>query len=173
MLRTSSNTAQAGPRRPAAASGSSTSQHSPYVGPWINSAYTQDHALSAWPSGPCRGRHGSRRVQVGTTALRFAALRGADETVSMALILVVEDEAAVAEVIAETLIQRGHETRVAVSAAHAALIVKSERSDLMLLDINLPDSAARCCSAVCGSYGPTFRSSGSRRIPTTNSHAPH
>src|SRR5262245_2195332 len=116
-------------------------EHSPCVGPWINRAYTQDHALSAWPSAPCRGRHGSGTVRVGTRALRFAALRRADETVSMALILVVEDEAAVAEVIAETLIQRGHETRVAVSAAHAALIVKSERPDFILLDINLPDSA--------------------------------
>ena len=59
----------------------------------------------------------------------------------MALILVVEDEAGVAELIAEALIQRGHETRVAVSAAHASLIVKTERPDLILLDINLPDSA--------------------------------
>jgi two-component system nitrogen regulation response regulator NtrX len=59
----------------------------------------------------------------------------------MALILVVEDEAAVAELIAETLMQRGHETRLAVSAAHASLIVKTERPDLILLDINLPDSA--------------------------------
>jgi two-component system, NtrC family, nitrogen regulation response regulator NtrX len=59
----------------------------------------------------------------------------------VALILIVEDEASVAELIAETLIQRGHEARLAVSAAHASLIVSTERPDLILLDINLPDSA--------------------------------
>ena len=59
----------------------------------------------------------------------------------MAVILIVEDEASVAELIAETLIQRGHEARVAVSAAHASLIVSTERPDLILLDINLPDSS--------------------------------
>ena len=59
----------------------------------------------------------------------------------MALILVVEDEASVAELIADTLIERGHEPRVAVSAAHALSIVSTERPDLILLDINLPDSS--------------------------------
>jgi two-component system, NtrC family, nitrogen regulation response regulator NtrX len=59
----------------------------------------------------------------------------------VAVILIVEDEASVAELIAETLIQRGHEARVAVSAAHASLIVSTERPDLILLDINLPDSS--------------------------------
>ena len=59
----------------------------------------------------------------------------------MAVILVVEDEADVAELIAETLIQRGYEARVAVSAAHALMVVRSERPDVILLDINLPDSA--------------------------------
>jgi DNA-binding response OmpR family regulator len=59
----------------------------------------------------------------------------------VALILVVEDEANVAELIAETLIKRGHEARVAVSAAHASSIVSTERPDLILLDINLPDSS--------------------------------
>src|SRR5262249_6341348 len=60
---------------------------------------------------------------------------------SVAVILILEDEVAVAELIAETLIQGGAEARVAVSAAHASLIVKTERPDLILLDINLPDSA--------------------------------
>jgi len=60
---------------------------------------------------------------------------------TVAVILVVEDEAAVAELIAETLIQRGHEARMAVSAAHALMVVRSERPDVILLDINLPDSA--------------------------------
>ena len=59
----------------------------------------------------------------------------------MAVILIVEDEASVAELIAETLIQRGHEARVAVSAAHASMLVSTERSDLILLDINLPESS--------------------------------
>jgi DNA-binding response OmpR family regulator len=59
----------------------------------------------------------------------------------VAVILIVEDEASVAELIAETLIQRGHEARVAVSAAHASMLVSTERPDLILLDINLPDSA--------------------------------
>ena len=59
----------------------------------------------------------------------------------MALILIVEDEAAVAELIAETLIARGHEARVAVSAGHASMLVSTERPDLILLDINLPDSS--------------------------------
>jgi len=62
-------------------------------------------------------------------------------TTSVAVILVVEDEADVAELIAETLIQRGYEARVAVSAAHALMVVRSERPDVILLDINLPDSA--------------------------------
>ena len=59
----------------------------------------------------------------------------------VAVILIVEDEASVAELIAETLIQRGHEARVAVSAAHASMLVSTERPDLILLDINLPDSS--------------------------------
>jgi len=59
----------------------------------------------------------------------------------VAVILIVEDEARVAELIAETLIQRSHEARVAVSAAHASMMVRTERPDLILLDINLPDSA--------------------------------
>jgi DNA-binding response OmpR family regulator len=59
----------------------------------------------------------------------------------MAVILIVEDEASVAELIAETLIQRGHEARVAVSAAHASMLVSTERPDVILLDINLPDSS--------------------------------
>jgi DNA-binding response OmpR family regulator len=59
----------------------------------------------------------------------------------MAVILIVEDESSVAELIAETLIQRGHEARVAVSAAHASMLVSTERPDVILLDINLPDSA--------------------------------
>jgi two-component system, NtrC family, nitrogen regulation response regulator NtrX len=59
----------------------------------------------------------------------------------MSLILIVEDETSVAELIAETLIQRGHEARVAVSAAHATIIVRTEHPDLILLDINLPDSS--------------------------------
>ena len=59
----------------------------------------------------------------------------------MAVILVVEDEASVAELIAETLIQRGHEARLAVSATHALMLVDTERPDVILLDINLPDSA--------------------------------
>ena len=59
----------------------------------------------------------------------------------MAIILIVEDEVDVAEVIADTLIERGHEARVAVSAGHASMIVNTERPDAILLDINLPDSA--------------------------------
>jgi DNA-binding response OmpR family regulator len=42
---------------------------------------------------------------------------------------------------ADTLIQRGHGARVAVSAAHASMLVSTERPDVILLDINLPDSA--------------------------------
>jgi DNA-binding response OmpR family regulator len=59
----------------------------------------------------------------------------------VAVILIVEDEANVADLIAETLIQRGHEARVAVSAAHASMLVSTERPDVILLDINLPDSS--------------------------------
>jgi len=67
--------------------------------------------------------------------------RSADRITGVALILIVEDEASVAELIAETLIQQSHEARVAVSAAHASLIVSTERPDLIPLDINLPDSS--------------------------------
>jgi len=55
---------------------------------------------------------------------------------------------------AETLIQRGHKARVAVSAAHASLIVKAERPDLILLDINLPDSAGTVALARLGELRP-------------------
>jgi DNA-binding NtrC family response regulator len=59
----------------------------------------------------------------------------------MALILIVEDETGVADVIADALIELSHQPRLAVSADHALLIVRAERPDVILLDINLPDAS--------------------------------
>lgn len=73
--------------------------------------------------------------------LRSPFCRRVRHTTSVAVILIVEDEASVAELIADTLIQRGYEARVAVSAAHASMIVSTERPDVIMLDINVPDSA--------------------------------
>lgn len=54
-------------------------------------------------------------------------------------VLIVEDEAALADVIARSLRARGHEVAVAPTAEGAILHLASEYTDAMLLDINLPD----------------------------------
>ena len=59
----------------------------------------------------------------------------------MPLILVVEDEVAVAEAIAEALAQSNYDAQVARTASDALAIAETERPDLILLDISLPDSS--------------------------------
>jgi DNA-binding response OmpR family regulator len=54
-------------------------------------------------------------------------------------VLLVEDEATFRRIIARNLTSRGINVREAGSAAEAIEAVNSERPDLMLLDINLPD----------------------------------
>jgi DNA-binding NtrC family response regulator len=59
----------------------------------------------------------------------------------MPLILIVDDQVAVAQVIADALTELKHEPRVAVSAGQALMIVRNERPDAIILDINLPDAS--------------------------------
>ena len=59
----------------------------------------------------------------------------------MSLILVVEDAAGVAELIAGALTHLNHEVRVAESASDALTIAEIERFDVILLDISLPDAS--------------------------------
>jgi DNA-binding response OmpR family regulator len=59
----------------------------------------------------------------------------------MSLILVVEDEAGVAELIAEALTQSNHDVHVAETADDAFTIAKIERVDVILLDTNLHDAS--------------------------------
>jgi DNA-binding response OmpR family regulator len=54
-------------------------------------------------------------------------------------VIIVEDETALRQVIARNLSRRGHIVLEAASAAEALDILREERPDLMLLDINLPD----------------------------------
>jgi DNA-binding response OmpR family regulator len=59
----------------------------------------------------------------------------------MSLILVVEDELSVAEVIADALTPLHHAVSVAVTARDALAIAAIDRPDVILLDMNLPDSS--------------------------------
>jgi DNA-binding NtrC family response regulator len=59
----------------------------------------------------------------------------------MALILIVEDEVAVAEVIVDALSELNHESRVALTADDALAIATMDRPAVILLDVNLPDSS--------------------------------
>jgi DNA-binding response OmpR family regulator len=55
--------------------------------------------------------------------------------------LVVEDDVAVSEVIAEVLTQSNYDARVAPTASDALASAEIERPDLILLDISLPDAS--------------------------------
>jgi DNA-binding NtrC family response regulator len=59
----------------------------------------------------------------------------------MALILIVEDSPDSAELIAFSVTQLGYEPRVVGTAALAVAVVKTERPDVILLDILLPDAS--------------------------------
>ena len=54
-------------------------------------------------------------------------------------VLLVEDEAALADVIARNLRARGHSVTLAPTAEAALLSLAAERPDVLLLDVNLPD----------------------------------
>ena len=54
-------------------------------------------------------------------------------------VLLVEDEAALADVIARNLRARGHSVTLAPTAGAALLHLAAERPDVLLLDVNLPD----------------------------------
>jgi DNA-binding NtrC family response regulator len=59
----------------------------------------------------------------------------------MAPILIVEDEVAVAQVIADALAPLNHEVHIALTAGDALAIAAMDRPAVVLLDINLPDSS--------------------------------
>lgn len=54
-------------------------------------------------------------------------------------VLIVEDEAELADIIGRSLRARGHRVSVAPTAEAALLHLATEYTDAMLLDINLPD----------------------------------
>jgi len=54
-------------------------------------------------------------------------------------VLLVEDEAALADVIARNLRKRGHSVTLAPTAEVALASLAAERPDVLLLDVNLPD----------------------------------
>jgi two-component system OmpR family response regulator len=54
-------------------------------------------------------------------------------------VLLVEDEAALADVIGRNLRARGHSVTLAPTAEAALLSLAGERPDVLLLDVNLPD----------------------------------
>lgn len=56
-----------------------------------------------------------------------------------ARILLVEDDDVLRQVIQRNLLARGHQVRVAVDAQGALAYLRSQRFDLVFLDINLPD----------------------------------
>lgn len=57
----------------------------------------------------------------------------------MSSLLLVDDEAPIADVLARSLRARGHEVRVVYTGLDALLALSEEVPDLMLLDISLPD----------------------------------
>ena len=56
-------------------------------------------------------------------------------------VLLVEDEIALADVIARNIRARGHNVTTATSAGAALSCVEAETPDVMVLDINLPDES--------------------------------
>jgi DNA-binding response OmpR family regulator len=70
----------------------------------------------------------------------------------MAVILVVEDELAVAELVETALAEAGHEVRSAINGRHGLQQLSQRRADLVLLDYLLPvmDGAA-LLKAMCES----------------------
>ncbi|MDE3094765.1 MAG: response regulator [Chloroflexota bacterium] len=54
-------------------------------------------------------------------------------------ILLVEDEAALADVIARNLRARQHDTAIAASAGEAIAAMEERWPDVLILDVNLPD----------------------------------
>ncbi|MEO8286552.1 MAG: response regulator [Chloroflexota bacterium] len=59
---------------------------------------------------------------------------------NLANILIVEDEERLQQVLARTLEQSGYTVHTAVTAEQAIQTVRDQRPDLLVLDINLPDS---------------------------------
>lgn len=57
----------------------------------------------------------------------------------MSSLLLVDDEAPIADALARSLRARGHAVRVAYTGMDALLALSEEVPDLMLLDISLPD----------------------------------
>ena len=67
----------------------------------------------------------------------------------MARILVVEDEADLREVLHYNLTRAGHDVRLVARGSEALAAIRSERPDLVLLDLMLPDlSGTEVCRAI-------------------------
>ncbi len=74
--------------------------------------------------------------------MRFTAARAAhlphSESVERERILVVEDDIALARALGDEL-RRAHDTRVVHTGREALILAETERFDLIVLDLNLPD----------------------------------
>ena len=68
-------------------------------------------------------------------------------------ILIVDDEAAIAELIRRTLAGAGYDCVAVTDGAAAADLLEREAFDLVLLDIMMPASTATTCCAGCGRAG--------------------
>jgi DNA-binding response OmpR family regulator len=68
-----------------------------------------------------------------------AILEGRDEDMPEARILLVEDDAVIADLLRRNLHARGHEVSMAGDAQSALLSLQTTPFDLIILDINLPD----------------------------------
>ena len=64
---------------------------------------------------------------------------GAQELLAGALILIVDDEPANLQLLADLLKQRGHKVRVAPDGQLALNYIDRQKPDLILLDVNMPD----------------------------------
>jgi DNA-binding response OmpR family regulator len=57
------------------------------------------------------------------------------------VVLIIEDEHRVRQLISDSLSQFGYAVGAAASAAEAAVLLKAERPDVIVLDVGLPDAA--------------------------------
>jgi DNA-binding response OmpR family regulator len=70
------------------------------------------------------------------------------------VILVVEDEPAVRDMLAQMLNELNYDTRLAATAAGAVEMVEDERPDAVLLDMNLPDASGTLTLNILRSMRP-------------------
>ena len=73
------------------------------------------------------------------TASRWVEGQGVDHDVPMATVLVVEDDRDIREVLRRYLERAGHAVLTTASGAEALRIVEDGGTDLVVLDLGLPD----------------------------------